>query len=157
MLSLIVAVDKNFGIGKDNKMPWHHKEDLMYFKKITLNKTVVMGRKTFESIVVSLGKPLPSRNNVVLSRGNFTFNNIEVINDITKYTNNHQDEEIFIIGGKTIYDLVINQVDRMYITFVDEEYDCDTFFSKVDFTKFRKIKETVSNKLTFTVFERVKI
>jgi len=157
MLSLIVAVDKNFGIGKDNKMPWHYKEDLLYFKKITLDKTVVMGRKTFESIVKSLGKPLPSRNNIVLSRSNYAYNDIEVINDITKYTNNHQEEEIFIIGGKTIYDLVIDQVDRMYITFIDEVYECDTYFSKVDFTKFKKINETVSNKLTFTVFERVKI
>ncbi len=141
MFSIIVAIGKNNEIGKKNKLIWHIPEDLKNFKKITTGKTVVMGRKTHESI----GKALPNRKNIILTR-NFNIKydeNIEVYNDlenfIDKYKNNN--EEIFIIGGEEIYKEFLKRdiVEKLYISHVDFQCeDADAYFLQIDYRKWKK-------------------
>ena len=115
-ISMIVAMDLNRAIGKDNALMWNIKEDLSYFKKITNNKAIVMGRKTFESI----GRPLPNRTNIVLSRdkslaidGVITISDIDSILEMSKYN------DIVVIGGEQIYKLFLPYTDTLYITQVN--------------------------------------
>lgn len=134
---VIAALDKNYGIGKDNDLLFHLKKDLAYFKKLTLNHKVVMGYNTYKS----LRKPLKDRENIVISRepidGFKTFKNKE---ELLKY---YQDEEgvIFIIGGAKIYRDFIDIADRIYLTEIEGVKDADTFFPK--FNKDNYIKEIV--------------
>lgn len=132
MLSLIVAVAKNNVIGKNNSLIWHLPEDLKRFKRITSGKTIIMGRNTFES----LGRVLPNRKHVVLCNNgpmNVDDENVEVLDDISlldKYINDNN--ENFIIGGATIYRLMINKVNKMYITRINEEFDGDVYFPDIN-------------------------
>lgn len=125
MISIIVAYDKNLAIGKDNTLVWRQSEDLKRFKRLTSGKTVVMGRKTYESI----GKPLPNRRNIVLSRQNIDIEGVEVINTFDSL---NKDEDIFIIGGGEIYKNFIIFADRLYVTEIDCEIDADTWFPEID-------------------------
>lgn len=128
MLSLIVAMDKNRVIGLDNEMPWHLPNDLRYFKERTTGHTIIMGRKTFDS----LGRVLPNRKHIVLTRSKRDFpEGVEVIHkidDIFQYVKENQDEEIFIIGGGELFKLMLPHVDKMYITEIDEEFAGDVYF-----------------------------
>lgn len=137
-LSLIVAMDKNRLIGKNNQLPWHLPVDLAHFKKVTMGKPIVMGRKTFESI----GRPLPGRQNIVLSRKGFDaegVTNVGSICEATALTVN--EDEVMIIGGGTIYENMIDIVDRMYITYVDGEFEGDAWFPEFDETQWSIIEE----------------
>lgn len=125
MISVIVAYDRNLAIGKDNTLVWRQSEDLKRFKRLTSGKTVVMGRKTYESI----GKPLPNRRNIVLSRQNIDIEGVEVINTFDSL---NKDEDIFIIGGGEIYKNFIIFADRLYVTEIDCEIEADTWFPEID-------------------------
>ncbi len=132
IISCIVAVANNNVIGKDNDIPWYLPNDLKYFKKRTLNHHILMGRKCYESI----GKPLPKRTNVIITRDPFFISsNCIVCRSIeealsTAYDNN--EEEVFIIGGGTIYDQTQNIWDKLYLTEVDLDVEGDVFFPKID-------------------------
>lgn len=134
MISLVVAHDVLGGIGKDNKLLWHLPNDLLHFKKLTSGHTVIMGRKTYESI----GKPLPNRTNIVLTRDVdylrdsepedvYVYNNFDdLLYEIDSIDN---DEEVFVIGGAEIYELFLPYADRVYATLIHEIfYEADTFF-----------------------------
>ncbi|WP_226681674.1 dihydrofolate reductase [Sutcliffiella horikoshii] len=129
MISIIVATDRNNLIGKDNDLPWRIPADLAYFKKITMGSTIVMGRKTYESI----GKPLPNRRNIILSRQEFhadgceTFHSLEEVQRLNK-----DDEELFIIGGAHIFKEALPIADLLYLTYIDEEFEGDTYFPEVN-------------------------
>ena len=132
MLSIIVAVAKNNVIGKDNKLIWHLPEDLKRFKNLTIGHTIIMGRKTFES----LGRVLPNRKHVVLSKNTKRITedeNVEIVNDISvlkEYINS--EEEYFVIGGALIYKLLIPYVTKIYMTKINEEFVGDVFFPKIN-------------------------
>lgn len=129
MLSIIAAVANNMVIGINNDLPWQIKEDLQYFKNKTVNKKVVMGRKTFES----LDKPLPNRTNIVLSRANDFSHKGTVcltLEEVISYADT--DEEVFIIGGSEIYTLLMPYVQRMYITDIFLEVAGDAHFPTYD-------------------------
>lgn len=132
MLSIIVALAKNNVIGKDNKLIWHLPEDLKRFKKLTTGHTIIMGRKTFES----LGRVLPNRKHIVLTNNSnmkIEDENVEVISDIKlldSYINSK--EENFIIGGASIYSLLMPYANKMYITKIDEEFEGDVYFPEID-------------------------
>ena len=129
MIAIVVAMDKNNAIGKDNKLLWHITEDLKYFKTLTSGSVVVMGRKTFESI----GKPLPNRRNIVVSRSLTAIEGVEMVNSLESALDLVKScEKVFIIGGGEIYRQSLNLVDRLYITLVDSEYQADTYFPPVD-------------------------
>lgn len=122
-------MDKNRLIGSKNAMPWHLPADFKHFKKITMGKPIVMGRKTFESI----GRPLPGRLNVVISRKGFSANGVTTVNSIEAALKLVADEaEVMIIGGANIYTQMINQADKMYITHVDAVCDGDAWFPEFD-------------------------
>lgn len=132
ILSAIVAVAENNAIGKNNQLPWHLPEDLKFFKRTTLGKPVLMGRKTFES----LGKPLPGRLNIVLSRqkdlklpeGVLLFDNID---DAIEQLQDQQ--EVFIIGGGKIFEETLKVTDRLYLTQIKTVVtDADAFFPHID-------------------------
>lgn len=155
MISLIFAEDKNHLIGTHNTLPWHYKEDLQYFKQTTLNKPVLMGRKTFESIVDRLGKPLPKRRNIVATRSDFSYEGVQVVNDLEAFLKQPHDEEIFVIGGKMIYEAAFKYADQLYITHIDKVYQGDTFIT-YDLSAFKLIKERKVGDLNFCLYERIK-
>ncbi len=134
-LSLIVAVADNNVIGKDNKMPWHISEDFKHFKEITLNKPCIMGRKTYESILEQLGKPLPKRTSIVISRSGYSHEGAmsatsleEAIELAKAFATEENDNEIMVIGGSQIYKLALPTADRIYLTRVHQEPEGDAFF-----------------------------
>jgi dihydrofolate reductase len=142
-------------IGKNNDLPWDYPEDLQYFKYITLNKTVLMGVTTFESIVQRLNKPLPNRKSIVASLDNFSYPGVEVINDLIGFLKKPHNEEIFVIGGKTIYEIAFPYADKLYITHIKKVYDGDTYLD-FDLSDFKLVKSDDNEELTFAVYERIK-
>ena len=131
MISIIVAVSEDLGIGKDNELLWHISEDLKRFKRLTWGNAVIMGKKTWESLP---RKPLPGRKNIVL-----TDNPKELIeNSVTAYSIDDalnkcaSDEEIFIIGGGSIYRQFMPVADRLYITHVHKKAPADIYFPEID-------------------------
>ena len=155
MIALIVAMDKKGLIGKDNALPWHFPKDLKHFKQKTLNHTVVMGRKTYESIVASLGKPLPNRDNIVLTTQKRTFKGARVIHDLESYLKTiPKDHRLFIIGGRKVYEAALPHADVLYITHVDGEYEGDTFFPEVDYSQYRLVNKVEDPPLTFATYLR---
>jgi len=154
MISLIFAIDPNKLLGKGNDLPWYYPEDLQYFKKTTKGKTVLMGLETFRSILSRNGKPLPNRHSVVASLEPFSYEGVEVIGDLFQYLKTPRAEEVFIIGGKTIYELSLSYADRLYITHINKVYEGNVYFTKLDLTNFTLISETVSGDLRFCIYER---
>ena len=126
MINIIVAYDKNRGIGKDNTLVWRQSADLKRFKELTTGNTVVMGRKTFDSI----GRPLPNRSNIVISRQDIEIEGVEIIKSIEEIKNIKED--IFIIGGGEIYKNSLIFADKIYATILDAEIEADTWFVDVD-------------------------
>jgi len=126
MISLIVAHDENHVIGYENSMPWHLPGDLQYFKEKTMGKPMIMGRKTFESI----GRPLPGRRNIVVTRDdNYHADGIETVTSIEQALAIAGDvPEIMIIGGEQIFRQSMAIADRIYITKINHSFQGDTFF-----------------------------
>ena len=123
MISIIVAVARGGVIGADGKMPWHIPEDLQYFKRTTTGHVIVMGRKTFES----LGRPLPNRTNVVVTRQkDYRPEGVEVVHSLEDAVRKYPDA--FIIGGAEIYRQALTLADKLYLTRIDAAYEGDTFF-----------------------------
>lgn len=138
MISLIAAMDNNRLIGKDNDLPWHLPADLQHFKAITMSKPILMGRKTYDSI----GRPLPGRQNIVLTRGDAEIEGVTVVNSIDEAIAAAADaEEVMVIGGSSIYELVLPKVQRMYLSFVDGEFDGDAWFPEFDESEWEIIEE----------------
>ncbi|MBA4537777.1 dihydrofolate reductase [Bacillus aquiflavi] len=127
MISLIWAMDENRVIGKENKLPWHISEDLKFFKRVTMGHPIAMGRKTYESI----GKPLPGRENIVITRNqHFTCQGCTVfstIDELIAYGKGKADE-IFVIGGAEIFKEVLPFADRLYVTMIHHQFEGDTYF-----------------------------
>jgi len=156
MIALIAAVAKNNCIGKDNKLPWHLPEDLEHFKKMTTHKIVLMGRKTYESIVNYLGKPLPNRKNIVITR-NPDYQvpeNVEVYNDINSALEVYKTENVFVIGGAGIYAQTIALADRLYITQVDQEVAGDAFFPDIDPTVWQETEREDHKGFSFMTYAK---
>ena len=130
-LYLIAAMTKGGVIGKDGKMPWHIPQDLKIFKELTMDNVVIMGRKTFESI----GKPLPHRENIVISSSVSEIDGCKVFDSVLKAVQYAQtfDKKIFFIGGAKLYGLVTDIVTHMYISWVKADHNGDTFFPHICF------------------------
>lgn len=136
-ISIIAAIGKNRELGKDNKLLWHIPDDLPRFKKLTLGHPIIMGRKTFESI----GRPLPNRTNIVVTRdSSYEVEGVVVVHSIEKAieeAKKKDKEEIFVIGGGQIYEQALPFADRLYLTIVDAQAEADTYFP--DYSEFKKI------------------
>ena len=128
-LSLIVAMTQNRVIGKDNQMPWHLPADLAWFRQNTTGKPVIMGRKTFESI----GRPLPKRTNIVLSRQPFEHDGVIWKDSLESAVDFVRDsKEIMLIGGGQLFNEYLSKADRLYLTEIQTELDGDTFFPSIN-------------------------
>ena len=126
LIYLIAAMDRKRLIGRDNAMPWHLPADLAHFKATTLGKPILMGRKTFES----LGRPLPGRHNIVLTRDpKFTADGITVAHDLDQaLAAAGEVPELMVIGGATLYATLLPRADRMYLTFIEANFEGDAWF-----------------------------
>ena len=141
MLSIIVAKSKNNVIGKNNKLIWHIPDDLKRFKTLTTGHTIIMGRKTFESI----GRVLPNRIHIVLTRDkNYKINNenVQVVTDISEIDKFINDKnENFVIGGESIYKALIDKCQKLYITQINQDFDGDAYFPEINDNKFKIIEQ----------------
>jgi dihydrofolate reductase len=165
ILSMIVATADNNIIGKDNDMPWHLPADLAYFKKVTLGKPIIMGRKTYESI----GRPLPGRRNIVISRDeNYAASGIDTVTSVNQAlalvngTNGDKAvDEIMVIGGGAIYAHCLPNADRLYVTHIKAAIDGDTQFPHYDDGSWEKMSSDIRasdeknvHELDFCIYER---
>lgn len=135
-LSIIVAIAQNGAIGKNNDLLWHLSGDLKRFKKLTTGHPVVMGRKTWESLPK---RPLPGRKNIVFTQNpDFEAEGAEVVHSVNELfkTLKDCDEEVFVMGGAAIYQLLLPFADRLYITRVYRDYEADVFFPTIDMSEF---------------------
>lgn len=153
-VSIIAAIDKNRGIGKDNKIPWHVPEDMQFFKEKTSGHPVIMGRKTFES----LSRPLPNRINIVITRDmDYKTAGAEIVHSIKQaiqLAEQYEDKEIFFIGGAQIYRQALPLTDRIYLTQINGYFNCDTFFP--DYRGFKKqklLREGDSGGFTYKILQ----
>jgi len=129
IISIIVAIAKNRAIGKNNKLLWYLPNDLKHFKDVTSGHTVIMGRKTFDSV----GKPLPRRRNIVVTRQDISIEGCEVVQSIeAALALCAGEDEVFIVGGAEIYRQAIPLTNRIYLTIIDQEFEGDTFFPELD-------------------------
>ena len=144
-ISLIVAMATNRAIGLDNKMPWHLSADLKKFKAITMGSPIVMGRKTYESI----GRPLPGRSNIIISRNlDYQQTDCLVFNDIKTAiaASSKEADEIFIIGGAELYKATLPLADNLYLTLINQDFTGDTFFPEIDFKAWSEVsREDISD------------
>jgi dihydrofolate reductase len=155
-ISIVAAVAKNGVIGAKNDLPWYLPEDLKRFKQLTTGKTVLMGRKTFESILARLGKPLPNRDNVVITRnkeykvpeGVFTHT------DVATALRNHGSADIYVIGGGELFSQTIDKADVLHITHVDKEVEGDVFFPAIDPNKWRLVDEEKHEGYSFATYQK---
>lgn len=161
MTTIVVAMGRNNEIGADNQLLWHLPKDLKRFKEITSGHPIIMGRKTYESI----GKPLPNRTNIVISRKTDWFEEgiliVGSIKEAIKFAKKI-DENIFILGGGNIYEQTIDLADKLEVTLVDAELKADTFFPKIDLKKWQKTEELCHEKdeknnynFCFQTFEKI--
>jgi len=151
-----VAVADNLVIGKGNDLPWYLPEDLQNFKKLTLGKTVLMGRKTYESIVKRLGKPLPGRKNVIITRqADFTVpDGVLVFQSLDDAFKTLSAEDVYVIGGAEIYKLALPSAQEMYMTHVRGNFEGDAYFPAVDWSQWEKVEEEKHEKFTFAKYKR---
>lgn len=139
MISIIVAAAQNNAIGYKNQLMWHLPADLKYFKNTTLGHTVIMGRKTYESV----GKPLPNRRNVIVTRQrDYQAPGAEIVHSLKEAVDQCDPaEETFIVGGAQLYGEALDFTDKIYITLIYKEFEADTFFPPIDQTLWQLVSE----------------
>lgn len=134
--TIVVAISENHVIGKDNQLLWYMPADLKHFKDITSGHTVIMGRKTYESV----GKPLPRRRNIIITRQTITIEGCEVVNSIETALSLCKDEaEVFIVGGAEIYKQAMSLTDRIYLTIIHKEFEGDSFFPEINASEWKEV------------------
>lgn len=137
--SIIVAIAQNYAIGKNNQLLWHLPNDLKHFKNTTSGHTVIMGRKTFDSV----GKPLPKRRNIVITRQNISIEGCEVVNSLEKaLALCTGEDEMFVVGGAEIYKQAMPVTDKIYLTIVHHDFEGDTFFPEIDYSEWAETART---------------
>lgn len=155
MISLIWAMDKNNLVGKGDKIPWHIKEDLLYYKSKTNGQTVLMGDQTYFSLKgYYKDKPLPyGKIYVATIDKNLKIDDVTMIYDLVSFLKNNKDD-LWVVGGATIYKISLPYADRLYISFVKGEYEGDRYFPQIDFSKYNLVWENDTDKVRYTLFER---
>lgn len=157
MINLIWAMDINWLVGKDNLLPWHYPKDLKHFKNVTNNKTVLMGYNTYLSMKgYYKNTPFPFKKVYVANFEDVKLEDATIITDVITFLNDYKDE-LFVIGGPTIYGLAMPFADRLFITYILDNHDGNVYFKKFDLNKFRVTEYTTSNKLIFATYERKEI
>jgi dihydrofolate reductase len=133
-ITLVVAMDRERGIGVQNRLPWHLPEDLAHFKRVTSGHAIIMGRKTFDSI----GRPLPNRRNVVITRdAAWRRDGVEAVGSLPEALALAGGGEAYVIGGAEIFRLALSAASRMIVTEIDARFDCDTFFPAIEASRWQ--------------------
>jgi dihydrofolate reductase len=158
IVSIVVAISENYAIGKDNQLLWRLPNDLKHFKEITTGHTIIMGRKTYESV----GKPLPNRRNIIITRQNIDIEGCEVVSSIdASLALCAAEPEVFIVGGAEIYKQALKLTDRIYLTIVHQNFDGDSHFPEIPANEWKEtarkdhepdIKNTIP--YSFITFDR---
>lgn len=161
-ISIIAAISKNNAIGKNNELLWNIPLDMKHFKETTTGHTVIMGKKTFESI----GRLLPNRKNIIITHDlNYKFEGAEIYNSLTDVINKYKnsEEEVFVIGGGEIYKQALKDASTLYITHVEKEFPGDIFFPEISKNiweeknvSFHDISETNSYPIKFVKYTKIK-
>ncbi|WP_063974923.1 dihydrofolate reductase [Domibacillus aminovorans] len=134
MISFIWAQDENGLIGKENSLPWHLPEDLKFFKNTTLGSSIVMGRKTYESI----GRPLPGRENIILTTDpSFQAEGCTVVHSVDDILLKAENEEVFVTGGAAVFQAFLPYVEQLYVTRIHHTFEGDTFFNAITWNEFK--------------------
>ncbi|MFM8453631.1 MAG: dihydrofolate reductase [Gammaproteobacteria bacterium] len=163
-LSLIAALSENRVIGKNNQLPWHLPEDLKLFKQLTMGKPIIMGRQTFESI----GRPLPGRLNLILSRQTshylhnleekysniLVFQSLEALFNNALFSDSSIDPEVFVIGGSQVYKACLPWVHRLYLSRIPGYYEGDSFFPNLNWEEWSLIKSEPNLGFVFEIWEK---
>ena len=154
-ISLIAAISKNYVIGKNNDLPWHIPEDLKHFRDVTRGKTVLMGRKTWESIPEKF-RPLPKRVNIVVTRNKEyqVPESVVLFNNIEEALASRSNEEVMVIGGGGIYAQTIKKADMLYITHVDMEVEGDVLFPQIDLSVWKETEREDHDGFSFVTYKR---
>ncbi|WP_211747835.1 dihydrofolate reductase [Paenibacillus sp. Marseille-Q4541] len=157
-ITMIWAMSNNGVIGKDNGIPWRLPKDMAFFKQQTTGHTIIMGRKTWDSLN---GKPLPNRKNVVLTHQDQTFLGAEVIHSVMEGVEMAKEESLFVIGGAAVYEAFMPYADRLIVTKIHESIEGDTFMKDIDLEVWKLIEEIPGEKdeknpydYSFQFFER---
>jgi len=139
-ISIVVAMDANGVIGRDNELPWHLPADLQHFKKTTMGKPILMGRKTWESI----GRPLPGRTNIVITRdSDYQADGCVVVNSIdAAMAAAGEQDEVMVIGGAEFYRQVLPRADTLYLTRIHASFDGDTVFPELNAADWREVERS---------------
>ena len=162
MINIIVAVDKNWAIGKNNRLMWSIPADMKFFRETTTGNIVIMGRKTLESF--PQGQPLKKRTNIVITRNkNYKVKDAILVHSVKDALEEakKQEGEIYVIGGESVYRAMLPYCDRAYVTKIDHAYDADTYFPNLDedkewqMTKISEEQTCFDLEYYFTVYERV--
>jgi len=155
MLSIIVAISENNCIGKDNALPWNIPEDLKHFKDITNGHAVLMGQNTWESIPEKF-RPLPNRKNIVITREKDykVPENVEVYNSLDGALEKYKNQDLFVVGGASIYAQTICKVDQLFITEVHQFVDGDTFFPEIDKNIWKEISREKHDGFDFVLYKK---
>lgn len=152
MFVCIWCEDKDHGIAKDNKLPWHLPEEMQHFRQTTLNHKIIMGRNTY----LTLNKPLPHRINYVACNDlNYKNDDVNVVYNLNDFINKYKDssEVIYVIGGKQIYQQMIPFSQALIVSRLNESYDCDLFLDNVDYSQFKLIRIEPHNSFTIYYYE----
>lgn len=156
MINMIWAMDENNLIGIGDRIPWHIKEDLLYYKSKTKGQTVLMGDTTYFSLKgYYKTKPLPyGKIYVATLDKSLVLEDAIMVYDLIDFIKN-VDEDIWIVGGSTIYKLCLPYADRLYISFVLGKYEGDRYFPQIDYKKYKLTWENITDKVRYTLYERV--
>lgn len=149
-LSIVAAVAENGVIGFNGKLPWNLPEDLKHFQELTKNSTVIMGRKTFESI----GKPLKNRENVVISRNNYYHPGVLTANSLFEATIKANFDKVFVIGGSQIYSEALPIANTLELTKIKGDYIGDTFFPEIDYSRWNLVDQINLERCSFLTYQR---
>lgn len=160
VVSIVVVVDQNYGLGKNNQLLCHLPADLQHFKTLTWGKPIIMGSKTF----LSIGKPLPGRRNIVLSRKEQVIPGVEMMSSLARALQaTAADDEVMVIGGGQVFQEALPYASRIYLTRIEHQFDADVFFPKLDEKDWKCVRqvhrpsdEFNPYSLWFCEFERVK-
>lgn len=155
MISIVVALDDELLIGKkdsSNGMPWHNKEDLQHFKRTTLNQTIVMGKTTYQAI----GRPLPNRKTIIVSRSGFNDDKVEVRDDLIDLIKEYKDkgEDLYICGGASIYKQALPYVDKLIISRIPGSHTGETYFPGFDGLGFELVEETQLETFVLQIYKK---
>jgi dihydrofolate reductase len=154
LVSLVAALARNRVVGAGNRLPWHLPEDLKRFKRLTMGAPIIMGRKTH----VSIGRPLPGRRNIVVTRQpDATWPGCEVVHSLDDAIASAGDApEVFVIGGAELYAAAFPRADRLHLTLIDADYDGDTFFPAFDPADWRETARESGAGFAFVTYERAR-